>query len=75
MSIDVDKQAHLASWIADVKILMNNLNEYLAKPPEGIDIRVVADQSIGEIASGRSFVEVGSVWQVSISATRTEKLI
>ncbi|MBU9373423.1 hypothetical protein KTE28_03630 [Burkholderia multivorans] len=75
MSIDVEKQAQLASWIADVKILMNNLNEYLAKPPEGIDIKVVADQSVAEISSGTNFVEVGSVWQVSINATRTETLI
>ncbi|HEM7879098.1 TPA: hypothetical protein U2L31_005524 [Burkholderia contaminans] len=75
MSIDVEKQAELASWISDVKVLMNNLNDYLARTPDGIDVKVSASEVVLPVGGIVNYAEVGSTWQINISATRTEKLI
>ncbi len=76
MSIDVDKQAQLASWVHDVKFSVKALNEILAKSPEGIDVKVSTGETIlvkeGEIVG---FHDGKTVWQVNVTATKTETLI
>ncbi|HHX4053964.1 MAG: hypothetical protein ACN6QT_07085 [Burkholderia contaminans] len=75
MTIDTDKQAKLASWISDVKLLVASLNDSLAKAPEGIDVTVTASEKAAMQFGSVETVTINTAWHIEVSATRTEKLI
>ncbi|HDR8957045.1 hypothetical protein LGN06_07920 [Burkholderia vietnamiensis] len=75
MNNDLDKEDKLKSWISDVKVLVNNLNEYLANPPEGVDLTVTASEKAAMQFGTVETVTINTAWHIEVSATRTEKLI
>ncbi|KVN55378.1 hypothetical protein [Burkholderia anthina] len=75
MSNDADEQAKLKSWISDVTVLVNNLNDCLARVPPGIDVTVTATEQAAMQFGTVDTLTVATAWQVEVSATRTEKLI
>jgi hypothetical protein len=77
MTDSVDEQAALARWVGDVKVLLDNLNELLERVPEGLDVKVAAGETYRNKTQGgvTNFAEAASVWQITISATKTQKYL
>ena len=75
MSNDIDRLAERAQWVGDVKLQLQKLNELLAEVPEGIDVKVTTAKVNGKVGGVTEYSGANQVWNISVSATKTETLI
>jgi hypothetical protein len=75
MSDSIEQQAEQMRWAADVKVLLDNLNDYLARPPEGLDLKVTVNEINTKVGALAGPDDRNMVWKIQIGATRTHTIL